>query len=305
MGRVVCPSLPWKVLLHTKFPASLIRLITRNWLVFTDQEGFYNPTSGTIGVSGRDNNPYALTLFESSPLQRPVQTGAPGQDWLIFSGHAAKTQFSVNKTLDDVKQFSVRYSSGSFGTFTTGPAYTEGELFKQITTDENGKQVIEYKDKEGKLILKKVQLTATPNYINGNNYLGWLCTYYIYDDFNQLRGVVQPKGVELLVSGGWTFTTDILNEQMFRYEYDAKGRIILKKIPATAQVETAYDVRDRLIMMQDGRLFQQGYWLVNKYDDQNRLVKNSLWLNSGTRVSHQTSSDANINYPTKSHKICI
>ncbi len=34
------------------------------------------------------------------------------------------------------------------------------ELYKNITVDEQGKQVIEFKDKEGQVILKKVQLTA-------------------------------------------------------------------------------------------------------------------------------------------------
>lgn len=48
----------------------------------------------------------------------------------------------------------------------------------------------------------------------------------------------------------------------------------------------------------DGRLMIQGYWEINKYDEQNRLIKNGLWLNADTRVNHQGFSDANINYPT-------
>jgi RHS repeat-associated protein len=266
--------------------------------VFTDQQNFYSTTNTTLPNVARDNDPYALTILESSPLQRPVEIGAPGSAWLPFSNHTVKTYFSTNKTIDDVKRFSVSYVSGSLGLITTLSAYNESELYKGITVDENGKQIVEFRDKEGKIVLKKVQVTATPNNTLGNNYTGWLCTYYIYDDFNQLRGVVQPKGVELLVSGGWVFSSDILNEQMFRYEYDEKGRMIIKKVPGANIVEMVYDVRDRLIMSRDGYLAPLGYWLVNKYDDQNRLVKTALWQNAGTRSTHQTSSNADINYPT-------
>jgi hypothetical protein len=48
--------------------------------------------------------------------------------------------------------------------------------------------------------LKKQQLTSADDTGSGKGYYGWLCTYYVYDDFNNLRAVIQPKGVEALVS---------------------------------------------------------------------------------------------------------
>ncbi|NJO25702.1 MAG: hypothetical protein HC867_08000 [Bacteroidia bacterium] len=86
---------------------------------------------------------------------------------------------------------------------------------------------MEYKDREGKVILKKVQLDATIT----DNYTGWLCTYYIYDDFNQLRYVLQPQAVKLLLDAGtWDISiTNLKDELCFRYEYDYRNRMILKK----------------------------------------------------------------------------
>ena len=66
-----------------------------------------------------------------------------------------------------------------------------GQLFENVTVDEHENKVIEYKDKQGLVILKKVQVEASPS--SGHD--GWLCTYYIYDDLNQLRFVVPPKAI--------------------------------------------------------------------------------------------------------------
>lgn len=81
---------------------------------------------------------------------------------------------------------------GSWGTYNAdlsnnGGVYAAGTLYKQVTGDEAGKQVIEFKDKGGKVLLKKVQLTALPDDGTGQGYEGWLNTYYIYDDLDNLR----------------------------------------------------------------------------------------------------------------------
>ena len=54
-------------------------------------------------------------------------------------------------------------STGSFGTYATSSTYSAGKLNKTVIVDEHGKQVEEFKDKGGKVILKKVQLAAADN----------------------------------------------------------------------------------------------------------------------------------------------
>jgi hypothetical protein len=104
---------------------------------------------------------------------------------------SAKMKYYINTAADGVRIWTVTIGAiGSFSTYASSSAYTAGLLFKNISIDENNKQVIEFKDKEGKVILKKVQLTATADDGTGRDHAGWLCTYYIYDDLNQLRCVI-------------------------------------------------------------------------------------------------------------------
>jgi hypothetical protein len=57
------------------------------------------------------------------------------------------------------------------------------------TKDEEGKEVREYTDKNGRVILKKVQAVSSPTLSNKDH---WAQTYYVYDDFGNLRFVVPP-----------------------------------------------------------------------------------------------------------------
>ncbi|WP_300600699.1 DUF6443 domain-containing protein [Niabella sp.] len=190
--------------------------------------------------------------------------------------------------------------------YASSRVYPAGELYKNATVDEQGRQVIEFKDKEGKVILKKVQLlnTATDNG-QGSGHAGWICTYYIYDDLGNLRCVIQPEGVKALMSNGWQLTPGLLAEQCFRYEYDGRQRMIVKQVPGAAEVVMVYDVRDRLVMTQDGNLRSQGNWNYTLYDNLNRPVKTGLVnLSGSTPNTHWTaamskSGDANldIQYP--------
>src|SRR5205823_3619475 len=136
-------------------------------------------------------------------------------------------------------------------------------------TDEAGKQTVQFSDKDGHIILKKVQIGDSPS----AQYAGWLSTYYVYDDYGQLRFVIPPKAVELLIQNGWMLTQSIADELCFRYEYDQRNRLIIAKVPGVGEEWSVYDARDRKIMVQDANLRQQHNWLVTEYDSQNRPLR--------------------------------
>jgi hypothetical protein len=183
---------------------------------------------------------------------------APGKSW-TGSNNGVRSEQRTNRKEEDVKIWGVAAAPGSIPT--KSGEYKEGDLFVMVTTNEQENKTIEYKNKDGLIILKKVQATN----ILQETYTGWLSTYYIYDDLNQLRWVLQPKGVEYLIANSWSLSNvTVQNEQCFRYEYDARGRMIIKKILGAGEVWMVYDKRDQLIMTQDAdqRASAVKKWLV-------------------------------------------
>jgi RHS repeat-associated protein len=230
-----------------------------------------NPFALSVGIGSYygEQVAYNKTVYESSPLDRIDTLFAAGNSW-AGSHIGIVTQYMLNTVADSVRVWTI--GNGIDATPSTSAKYPLGHLYKTITKDEHGKKSFEYKDKEGNIVLRKVQLDASPS----SHHTGWLCTYYIYDDLNNLRVVIQPEGVEVLTSNGWTLTSTLLDEQCFRYEYDNRGNVIVKKTPGAGKVFQAFDERDRLWLMQDSNLRQVGKWLNIQYDALNRDTLTAL-----------------------------
>ncbi|MBN9381084.1 MAG: hypothetical protein J0H74_09975, partial [Chitinophagaceae bacterium] len=249
-----------------------------------------------------ENYYYGKTEYERSFLHRPLRVYAAGNNWVAGSGRGISYSYWVNTVTDSVRVWKVTNGSpGSFGTYTTSSAYQAGDLVKNVTSDENSRQVVEFKDKEGKLILKKVQLTASSDTGAGSGHSGWLCTYYIYDTLNNnLRCVIQPAVVAQLPGTSWTLSTTMLAEGCFRYEYDGRRRLIVKKVPGAAQVDMVYDTKDRLVLTQDGNLQANHQYLYTQYDTLNRIVATGL-ITDTTNYSnpnyHRAQAAASTSYP--------
>ncbi len=221
---------------------------------------------------------YSNSDVEASPLNRPAKTYAPGNNW-VGAGRGVAMNYLNNTTADDVKIWQVNGPGNySLATINNNNYYGDGLLTEMHTTDEHGNQVVEYKDKEGKVILKKVQVADNANL--GASYAGWLCTYYVYDIYNNLRLVIQPKGVAQLVSNGWQLNSTILDELSFRYEYDGKNRMSIKKVPGAAEVYMVYDKWDRLVLTQDGNMRATSKWIFTKYDYLNRPVMTGFYTDA-------------------------
>ena len=284
---------------------------------FQQQAAFYNTSNNNSPIAGQGETYfYSKTNFEASPLNRVEKSMAPGTNWAGAS-RGVEVKNWINTPTDNVKIWKVTNgaSMNIFGTYTiditnNDGKYAAGQLFKTITIDEHGKQVIEFKDKEGKVILKKVQIGTTTGIEDdgtGRGYDGWLSSYYIYDDLNNLRCVIQPEGVNALnlnVNNAPVLTTLLLNEQCFRYEYDQRNRMFMKKVPGAGEVYMVYDRRDRLVMTQDAnmRYASTEKWLITKYDELNRPKETGMWQNGSTTfVNHLiAANNAIIDYPSTS-----
>ncbi len=235
---------------------------------------------------------YGQTVYEPSPLDRPSATFAPGSSW-IGGNRGVSIQYLINTAADSVRIWVISSAPGSIPT--TSSTYPAGELDKNVTVNEAGHQAIEYKDQQGKVILKKVQLSSTP----GTAHVGWLNTYYVYDSLDNLRFVIQPRAVEL-INGTWSISTGIANELCFRYEFDYRNRMVIKKIPGAGEAWMVYDSRDRVVMTQDSALRGQHKWFFARYDSENRPDSAGLITdptNYNNLAYHLTQAAGSVNYP--------
>jgi len=261
----------------------------------TAQPAFYNSSTSPIAGQGETGaNAHSLINFELSPLNRPQLSMAAGNSW-VGSTRGIQSGYFSNTTTDDVKMWTVTNATppSVWGTFAMSGIYAAGSLYKNITTDEDGHQVVEFKDKEGKIVLKKVGLSSSDNG-SGSGYAGWACTYYIYDVLNNLRCVVQPEGVNTLVGNGWGIAS-ILTSQCFRYEYDQRNRMAIKQVPGSQPVYMVYDVRDRLVMTQDGNQQVNKQWTIMKYDALDRPVITGIYNDNSAPALNQQGMQTAVN----------
>ena len=202
--------------------------------LLTDIDTYY--TGKHPDDMGVTPNPYSEKSFEASPLNRILEQGAPGEDWLINtssdSDHTIKMDYQSN-TLDlsssqspgdNVMHYQVIFPT----TNTEEPLlfyngyYNENELYKSVIKDENwttisnkNRTTEEFKNKQGQVVLKR----TFNNDIHHD-------TYYVYDDYGNLTYVLSPKGSNEILS---TNTYSGFNQAIKASEFiptDSKGNPI-------------------------------------------------------------------------------
>jgi len=255
-----------------------------------------------------DDRPFSETIFEPSPLNRPSKDFGVGSSWsatqnnkfiehqYLTNAHSTGVSSSAEKIIAwnvDGSGMPVRATAPADSVQANG-FYYAGQLAIKVTYDEQRNIVRDYTNQDGKVILKKVQVTAAgASNLNGTN--DWALTYYVYDDLGNLRFVFQPELSKLAHSSDTYVPTTDLPNWAFQYAYDPKGRMISKQVPGAQAVYMVYDNRDRLVMVQDGNLRNATKWAFTKYDALNRPVLTGIIVNSSNRTTMQTSVDTYYN----------
>ena len=286
-----------------------------------DQTRFYSRTTPPGGGAGplalddviqgiaRTGRAFAESVFEASPLNRVVAQGAAGETWQVGNGHIVERTERPNTEVDSVLRFEPGYASGVIDPGYQG-FYAPGELWGTDVADVHGPneltahgyRTIEWKDREGQVVLRQVEAnrTGTP----ANLHSRWLRTAYAYDDFGRLRYVLQPEGVKAvlgalkaqpaqLVAGG---TMPLAAAPfLFHYRYDGRGRQIAKQVPGTdGETLVVFDQLDRPVLSQDAAQRARREWAFTKYDPLGRVVFSGLVIRGDTagQVTLQRLADA-------------
>lgn len=285
-----------------------------------------------------DGNPYSGKDLEVSPMNRVLKQGAPGTDWTLGSGHEIKMDYQTN-ALNEVRLFTANTSWDVNQklysiSLTNNGYYAANELYKNIIYNENTTAVpsesngsmIEFKNKEGKVVLKRTYGKVGTGTVNEKH-----DTYYVYDNYGNLTYVIPPKAADLVdstmalqadltsssvVSSGNTLdlkatnsitllsgfnaqsgssfsavidngSQSILDNLCYQYKYDSRNRLVEKKLPGKQWEYIVYDKLDRPILSQDANLKAQNKWLFTKYDVFDRPVYTGEYI----KTSQNTRKD--------------
>ncbi|MXV18011.1 RHS repeat-associated core domain-containing protein, partial [Pedobacter sp. HMF7056] len=221
--------------------------------------------------------------------------GAPGDPWQPYStsisgsGHTAKTEYGTNSASGDrsVRLWKAEEVSTSGQEhkrhLTTAGNYDASQLYLAISKDENWASgnagtVEEYKDKEGRIVLKRAWKDESVK----------LSTYYIYDDLGNLSFVL-PPGAD---PDGSSISQTSLDGFCYQYRYDGRNRLIEKRIPGKGWDYLVYNKLDQLVMTQDSVQRDNGKWLFSKYDVMGRNILTGIASSSSSRDTWQSSVNA-------------
>ena len=255
---------------------------------FTNQQSFYK-NAAVSPETTTDDIFYNEKVYESSPLGRMTNTYAAGNSWAKNgANHPISLQYPNNTGYDSVRIWNVLN-----GVVSSSGTYNAGTLLKLIQVDEAGNKIITYTDNHERIILKKVQLDANP----GNAHVGWLCTYYVYDDVGNISMILPPLAVQKII-GKWDIT-NIKDDLCYSYTYDGRNRMITKKVPGAGAVYLVYDVRDRLVFAQDAveRAKSPQEWMAIFYDNQDRPTMTAIYKATTTRDALQTAMNGTSTTP--------
>lgn len=228
--------------------------------------------NGARQLSGGDTRPYTMYVYEVSPLKRVIEEYGPGQAW---QNKPIKTLRTMNGLSSD------QYYSGAQSCIGFAPSSLErlqkrryadfAKFYVVKTTDEDGNDIYEFKDKFG-----RVSLTRP---MGGNTHHS---TYYVYDDSNNLRYVLPPLAADAF-EGPVQYLSDtasVMKQYAYIYRYDGFNRCIYKKLPGCEPIYYIYDKAGRLIFSQDGEQRSKGEWTFTLPDILGRTVLSGICKNT-------------------------
>lgn len=223
-----------------------------------------NQLSGAVQSANNDYYAYTRTKYENSPLGRVIETGLPGLDFIVGSGHTSRMGYSTNGS-----EFS---------------GFSSGNYLLATSTDPNGVVSYSMKDKMGNLIAEKID----PQGISST-------TTYKYDDYHNLTHIYPPNYHN--PPSGMTASDYVIN-----MTYDHLGRLKTQESPDADIVRYIYDKAGRTRFMIDGNGLAASpydnilYW---KYDNLGRTIEEGFISNlNWSESTLQNYADNTPTYPS-------
>jgi RHS repeat-associated protein len=171
--------------------------------------------------------------YEASPLNRIWKVTPP--NWL-----PTITEYGTNALGDAYDMTGTAY-------------YPPNTLYKVMVTDPDGRVSKSYTDRKG----RKTFTMQTQNNVVGGTYM-----IYQFDDKDRLIKAYAPRNTWQ----EWFYAPNL----DFRYVYDVNDNMTQKFVPDAARIDMVYNVRNQLVLTQDGNQRALFRSLATQYDDYGR-----------------------------------
>ncbi|MBX7052564.1 MAG: hypothetical protein K1X54_11060 [Flavobacteriales bacterium] len=262
--------------------------------------------------------PFSDVVYEGSPRNRIIESGANGEDWQIGNNHTIRQELQFNEP-EEVLFF--RVSDGVIINAETSwlqnrtvsamdesdelMYWPEDKLKKVKMTDENGKVVWHFYDPFDRLILKRMNVysygtanlpvTADFSFGSGSAGSGYTNaayrnhdTYYVYDNYGNLRFEIPYAMLHHLMETGHVEFGEAEGMQNysiyynlgFGYKYDPRGNLWSKHSPEVDNFHIIYDDQNRPVMSQDAKQRTSNQWTFIRYDQWGRPAYRGLMTNN-------------------------
>ncbi len=240
--------------------------VTGNAGAFVEHATYKNEATSLY----KDAAPFANTVYEASPLNKPIRQYGVGEDWQIAHDKYVKAETFLNKCTPDPKEVLNCYKyyakvEDDIYHFRNDGLYCGGELVVVKTTDEQGNVQYVFSDHRGNPVLKRK--------VSGNTFLD---TYFLYDKAGNLIAVFPPKLSDKMKNEDdcWDEPNNDIEELAYLYYYDNRNRLVYKRLPGKGSTRYVYDSSDALIMVNEN-----GRRIYSIYDAMGRLCKTGLCSN--------------------------
>ena len=197
-----------------------------------------------------DKEPYSFSVYEDSPLSRPLVAYGPGEDWHAKGKGVVTASLANVSGSDTLGCVTLKAVNGVDNvTVRSCGEYASGTLAVARTEDEDGNVRFSFMDRDDRTVLER-------RVLNEDGARKTLDTYYVYAPFGNLLAVL-PLAVSNGIGTG-DVDKELMDKYAYQYRYDNHDRMTGKKLPGSGWVHYAYDINDRMVFSQDAEQRKRG-----------------------------------------------